>query len=241
MKKHSNRFGRIDAITRVIGAAALLGSGLVACGPASEAAEARGALDVGAAEATSENGSFLDRVLSREPATVEVTVPAGTFLKLRLDDSLSSRTSQVGDNFHATLEQEISVDGRLAFPRGSRVEGRVTEASQATKVGGRARLAVDFVSIASPEGDALPIDASLRQVGKSEKLKDGAIIAGSTAAGIVLGEAIDKGEGGILGAIAGGVGGYFAARETKGKALEIPAGTALGVETERPVVVKITL
>ena len=176
-----------------------------------------------------------------EPAVpVELEVPHGTLLRLTLDDTLSSHESSVGESFVARVEQEVSIDGRVAIPYGAVVRGRVTEAHEAHKVGGRAALGVAFETLETGDGGSLPIAASLRRIGKSEKVKDGAIIAGATAAGAILGESIDKGEGGVIGGILGGIGGAFAAKETGGKPIEILAGTGLAIELEAPMTVVVS-
>ncbi|MDX1383112.1 MAG: hypothetical protein R3190_05665 [Thermoanaerobaculia bacterium] len=224
-----------------VAAALVLGSALwVAawgCGRASVLES--GATAEAADTATAEPSFFARLVGSDEPAEIEVELPSGTLLTVTLSEGLSSRASRVGETFEATVDQEVSLDGRVAIARGSVVTGRVTEAHQADKIGGRAALGVEFVALAAADGASVPIAASLRQVGRSEAVKDGAIIAGATAAGAVLGESLDKGEGGIVGGILGGIGGAVAAKKTGGKAIEIPAGTRLAIELESPLTLKV--
>lgn len=181
---------------------------------------------------TAEPG-FFERLIEPEPDPV--VVPAGTTLTLRLEDTLSSHETPVGASFTGQVVQEVSVDGRLAVPAGSIVRGHVTEAHAAEKIGGRARLSLAFDELETPEGEAVPISARLAQKGKSEVGKDAAIIGGSTIGGAILGEAIDEGEGGIVGAVVGGIGGTIGALKTKGKPVVLPTGTMLHIALESSV------
>jgi len=54
-----------------------------------------------------------------------VTVPAGTTIPLVLDSALASRTAQRGDAVRAETSFPVAVEGRVAIPRGTYVEGVV--------------------------------------------------------------------------------------------------------------------
>ena len=175
---------------------------------------------------------LLERLL--EPETEPVVVPAGTLLVLRLQDSLSSHETPVGAAFSSEVVQEVSVDGRVAVPVGSVVRGHVVDARPAKKIGGRAILSLAFDEVETPQATA-GISARLAETGKSEAAKDAAIIGGSTIGGAILGEAVDKGEGGTVGAIVGGIAGAVGALKTKGKPVELAAGSTLSITLESPV------
>ena len=185
----------------------------------------------------SDGASFFDRLLGS--STRELTVPPGTLVQLRFSETVSSRANAVGDAFRTTVEEDVVVDDAIVIPAGSVVIGRVTEAHQPRKVGGRARLSLEFTALELPSGESAAIDAVFAQRGKSENLKDAAIIAGSTLGGVVLGEAVDEGEGGVVGGILGGIGGAVAATKTKAKPVEVPAGTVMAVELVRPVTLEV--
>ena len=76
--------------------------------------------------------------------------------------------------------------------------------------------------------------------GKSQTGKDAAIIGGATLGGAILGNAVDPGEGTKIGAIVGGVAGAIAAKKTKGKPVEVPAGTVMTLELSQPVTIEVT-
>lgn len=181
--------------------------------------------------------SFFDRLLAER--TREVTVPSGTTVLLRWSETLSSRANSVGDAFRTTVDEDVKIADAVAIPAGSVVVGRVTEAHQPQKVGGRARLSLEFTSVELPSGESTPIDAVFAASGKSQNLKDAGIIAGSTVGGAILGEALHEGEGGVVGGILGGIGGAVAASKNKARPVEIPAGTVMAIELVRPVTLEV--
>ena len=212
-----------------LGMLAVIGS---ACGVANS--DNRSA-DGTSAEPPQQEQSFFERLALAE--VEPVVVPAGTTLVLELQQTLSSHETPAGAAFDARVAQEVSVAGRVAIPAGTKVRGRVTEAHPAKKVGGRAILSLSFDEIETPEGDSVAISARLAQSGKSEVAKDAAIIGGSTLGGAILGEAVDEGEGTVVGAVVGGIAGTIGALKTKGKPVVLPAGSTLPIVLEQPVTV----
>lgn len=189
------------------------------------------------ADRATRHESFFDRLLGDR--TRAVTVPPGTVVQLRFSETVSSRYSSAGDAFRTTVDEDVRISDAVAIPAGSVIVGRVTEAHQPRQVGGRARLSLEFTGLELPSGESESIEAVFASRGKSQNLKDGAIIAGSTLGGAVLGEAVHEGEGGVIGGILGGVGGAVAASKNKAKPVEVPAGTVMAVELVRPVTLEI--
>lgn len=201
-----------------------------------EYSDLRDASDLSREERVKSDPSFFDRLLGDR--TREVTVPSGTTVMLRWSETVSSRASAPGDVFRTTVDEDVTIGDALAIPSGSVIVGRVTEAHQ-PKVGGRARLALEFTAVELPSGESAPIDAVFSASGKKQGLKDAGIIAGSTVGGAILGEAVDEGEGGVVGGILGGIGGAVAASRNKARPVEIPAGTVMAIELVRPVTLEV--
>lgn len=168
-----------------------------------------------------------------------LTVVAGETIDIEFRETLSSHTSQVGKTFRARVTKPVAVGGKVAIPAGTAIIGRVVEAEPAKKIGGRARLALDFESLVLANGATYSIDAVFSQAGKSQTGKDAAIIGGATLGGAVLGKQVGGDTGTIIGAVAGGIGGAFAAKKTKGKAVEVPAGTEMILELTQPVTIDV--
>ncbi len=67
------------------------------------------------------------------PAPSQLIIPAGTSIKIRVDQPLSSDRNIAGDTFAATLAQPIVADGYVVARRGQTIEGRVSESIKAGK------------------------------------------------------------------------------------------------------------
>ena len=145
----------------------------------------------------------------------------------------------MGESFSGHLTQDVAAGGEIVLPRGSLVLGRVSEAKPAKKVGGRARLSLEFHSLELPDGRQVPIEVVFAEVGKSAATRDAAMIGGSTLGGAVLGRAVDKGEGTAIGAIVGGLAGAAVAHETRAKPVVVNSGTLLSLELVQPVTVEV--
>jgi hypothetical protein len=160
------------------------------------------------------------------PAVAEsLVLPEGTELKLRLETALSSATSREGDAVTARVESASDADGRVALPGGTVLKGRVVEVRRAGRVKGRALVSVDFDRIVvrgrTRELQASPISVEA----PDDHGKDAKIVGGAAAAGALLGAIKDGKEGFAKGAVIGGAAGTGAVLLTRGRELEIPAGS----------------
>lgn len=141
------------------------------------------------------------------PKPVTVTVPEGTEIAIRLADPLDSEKSQTGDTFRATLAQSVLVGGKVAFPVGSDVEGRVVEAKNAAHFSGSSSLTLELTR--------LSVNGETYELRTDQWSKQGAARGKNTATKVGAGAAI----GAIIGGIAGG---------GKGAAIGAGAGAAAG-------------
>src|SRR5262245_33445394 len=160
------------------------------------------------------------------PEPIEsLRLPQGTELKLRLETALSSATSREGDPVTARVESAVDDGGRITLPGGTVLKGRVVEVKRSGRVKGRALVAVEFDRIVvrgrTSELDASPISAEA----PDDHGRDAKIVGGAAAAGAIIGAIKDGGEGFAKGAIIGGAAGTGAVLVTRGRDIEIPAGS----------------
>src|SRR5262245_25409030 len=137
--------------------AALAGA---ACGPGPRSEEARPR----PAAAAGADGRSVDAGREREPAARETERPRpvvaeGTPLVIKLESTVSSARSQVGDTFLGRLSEPIEAGGHVLVPAGAEVRGKVLVAQGAGRVKGRARLAVAFDRL-EVDGRKLEIETS---------------------------------------------------------------------------------
>lgn len=176
-----------------------------------------------------------------QPRAVAVTVPTGTAFDVEFLGSVASNTSRAGDTFRVRVARDVVVDGEVAIPGGSEVVGRVTEATPLRKVGGRARLGLEFTDVVLPSGSTIPIDASFVEQGRSETGRDAATIGGGAAGGAVLGRILskkDRSRGAVIGAIIGAAAGAVIASRTPGEEIEISQGTVVTLALDEEVEIR---
>ncbi len=184
------------------------------------------------------------------PVFATYTLPQNQYFRLRMNQTLNSGTSRVGDRFQATVVTPVYASGVEVVPAGSIVEGRVVSVSPARTRGREGQLAVQFDSVVVPDGTkhqlegtmtelqdarAGKVDAENEVTGNSSDKRNVAYVGGGTVGGAVLGGAIGGGKGAGIGAIIGAGAGVAGVMLTKGNEAELRSGTELGMVTVRPI------
>jgi hypothetical protein len=160
-------------------------------------------------------------------------VASGTALPIVLKAGLSTKTAQPEDRVVAELAESVVVDGDVLLPAGSEVSGHVVTAVRSGRVKGKARLVVSFDHVRAG-GRTFRIDATGFDVtAGSSKGKDAKIAGGAAAAGLLIGAIADGGEGALKGGLIGGAAGGAAVLATRGKEVELPAGSRYKIELRK--------
>ncbi len=113
------------------------------------------------------DGSLIHRAEPSKPnapqasSQTTVTIPAQTEAAVQLLSGLHTQVSHVGDPITARLLQPVFIDGRVALPSGSLIEGRITRIRNAGRMRRPAELALRFERITLPDGQYQPILAGL--------------------------------------------------------------------------------
>jgi hypothetical protein len=173
-------------------------------------------------------------------ATVrEVTIPAGTTLRLSLTSAVGSDTSRVEDAVRAELRQAIVVNGRQVVPAGAEVSGHVTDVARAGRVKGRARVAYRFSSLRTA-GESYEIrTAALSSEAAATKRADATKIGIGAGAGAAIGALLGGGSGAAKGAAIGGAGGTGVVLATRGKEVHVAPGAPVNVRLTAPLTLRI--
>jgi hypothetical protein len=180
-------------------------------------------------EATDLRNDIDQSLGSRRRVARDISLPDGTEIQVRLDQSLSSGTARLEDRFEATVAQSVMHDGVVAIPAGTEVAGTVVRAEAAERPSRGGRLELSFDSIRFDDGRRVEIKArvvSLEEEGLDKsKAGLGALIGG------ILGAVVDGKKGAVIGGILGGGGTVVA---STGDDVELPAGTVLTLRLDRP-------
>ena len=160
-------------------------------------------------------------------------VQAGTVLPIVLKQPVCTKTAQPEDRVVAELAEDVVEHGDVLLPAGSEVLGHVVTSLRSGRVKGRARLVVSFEKI-RVDGRTFDVDATGFDVtAESSKGKDAKIAGGAAAAGAIIGAIADGGEGALKGGVIGGAAGGAAVLATRGKEVELPAGSRYKIELKK--------
>lgn len=176
-----------------------------------------------------------------KPRFREVTAPAGTELPLELTTALSSETAQVESPVTARLRRAVVVDGLTVFPAGTVFHGSVTEVERAGRVKGRSHLAIRFTEVSVDEQRDRVATNSLSFEGEATKSEDATKVGAGAGIGAVIGGIVGGGKGAAKGAAIGGAAGAGTVLATRGRDVELAAGSELNATLASPFGVRVEL
>jgi hypothetical protein len=150
-------------------------------------------------------------------------------------DAVDSKTHEIGQQFRASLDEPVVVNGVTLLAKGAEVKTKLVDVTQEGRLSGRAAVTLVLTSI---EKDGRSIEATSSEVavaGKSRLKRTGAVVGGAAVVGAIIGGIAGGGAGAALGAAGGaGAGGAYQLFK-KGPALKIPAETRLTFILSGPV------
>jgi hypothetical protein len=179
----------------------------------------------------------IESALDMRYTGVPPSLPAGTQIMIRLDQSISSKTARPEDRITATVAEPVRLDGRVVIPVGTEVHGVVRDVSTADRLsrGGKLQLSFDNMRLDSRRLDMRTRVVSMGEgMDKSEAQKKaglGALLGG------VLGGITSGREGVVIGAILGAGGGVAA---SKGEDVSLPEGTIMTLSLDEALTVSTT-
>ena len=148
--------------------------------------------------------------------TTAGTLPVGTTLHARLDDSLGTDRNKVGDRFTATVTTAVTAEnGSTVVPAGATLHGTVTGLDDSDRVGENAYIRLDFESLSfggrdyafdadvvttavETKGDTRSETAKKAGIGAAAGAVLGAVIGDADLKNIVLGAAIGAAAGTVI-------------------------------------------
>jgi len=168
-------------------------------------------------------------------APAAIVVPAGTEITVTVDQKLSSKTSQPGQAFMASVAQPVTVDGRTAIPKGSSVSGKVLRAKEKGKIKGEGELAITLTSVTIRGRNYSLATGSLDSTVKGKGKRTAVTTGGGAAGGALIGGLAGGGKGAGIGALVGAAGGFVGGALTGNKQIEIAPETPLTFSLAKPL------
>ncbi|MFP5237482.1 MAG: hypothetical protein ACLGSD_16415 [Acidobacteriota bacterium] len=161
---------------------------------------------------------------SAQAAPPQVSIPKGTRLAIRVDQTISVKTSRPGDEFTGEIVEPIyAPDNSILVPKGTRVRGRVDAAHRRGRFKGASYLDLRLTAMRL-NGTEYPLET--REFAESKRGKGrrtAGLIGGGAGLGMLVGGLASGGAGLLWGGLAGGGAGTAAAAFTGNRDLYIPA------------------
>jgi hypothetical protein len=203
---------------------------------------ARAAQPLGYAPASSpapadDSAPVLPAAESSNRDAVSISIPRGTNLRVRLDETVDTRHNRPGDAVHATLYQPVVVGGRTVIPAGTRFTGHVTVADPSGRLKGRGHIGVALDSFHVGGRRYAITTSGVERASAAHKKRNGILIGGGAGLGAALGAIVGGGKGALIGAGAGAAAGTAGAAATGKLHVAIPAEAPLLFTLRTPVAI----
>ena len=158
------------------------------------------------------------------PAPVNVSIPVGTTLTIRIDQRISVKTSRSGDTFTGEIvDPVLGGDNSVLVPKGSQVGGTVDVSHRRGHIKGRSLLELRLTSL-TMNGAQYPLTTrDLAESKRGKGRRSAAMIGGGSGLGMLVGGVASGGVGLVVGGLVGGGAGTAAAGLTGNRDLVIPA------------------
>jgi hypothetical protein len=167
------------------------------------------------------------------PAVVEL--PAGTTLRIRLDQDLGSKISQPGDKFDATIADDVIVNGQTVIAKGARAEGMVIDAKPLGHLKGGALLELRLERVHTNWGSYAVATNTITRAEKGKGKRTAEFAGGGGIVGALVGGIAGHGKGALIGGVVGGGAGTAGSAFTGNKEIVLPAETVLTFHLNHPV------
>jgi hypothetical protein len=186
-------------------------------------------------------------------AQTGVSVPEGTPLKVKLETTISTFSSKVGDPFQGKTTEPVVIEGKTLIPAGSTIEGRVTKLNEPRRISGKPTIVIFPEHIVLPDGqrfmlNAVLVDTDIKGTDVNEEgqfkgtghdKRDQIEVAGGTGAGMLIG-GLAGGPPGLLIGGAIGAGATTTHWLVQRRSAVLPSGTGLLLELSRPMTMSTT-
>jgi hypothetical protein len=172
------------------------------------------------------------------PENIQAVVPAGTLMKVQLNQSIRTSTHRSGQSFFVTLKDPVVIGGKEVFQAGVPLIGSISQSLESGHFSGSALIELQLTRIIMPDGTTLPISTeTFQKIGQAHFLRNIGLIGIGTILGAGLGNLLGQIPGALIGIGFGGGTGAVLAYVTGKEDLFIKAGTELVFKTARPITI----
>ena len=169
-------------------------------------------------------------------------LPAGTRIRVQMDNEINSKVSSVDDTFTMKIAEPVIVREVIVLPVGTVIEGRVLRVKPAAVGGQGGEMEVEFETLRLEDGAKREIEGILVNPLKAERKSPvGSVltIVGGAALGAIVGAVSQADNGALIGAGVGAGVGTGAAYLRKGKEVRIKADEKFEIELTKNVILPV--
>jgi hypothetical protein len=170
------------------------------------------------------SGPIVSAVPPPPPVPVDVTIPAGTPLTIRIDQRISVKGSRAGDRFTGEIVDPVLTGSNTTLvPKGALVGGVVDVSHRRGHFRGRSLLELRLTSLTLNGTQYHLTTRDLAESKRGKGRRSTALIGGGAGLGMLVGGIATGGVGLVVGGLVGGGGGTAIAGLTGNRDIDIPA------------------
>lgn len=169
--------------------------------------------------------------------SVEVTVPAGSTITVRMIDGIDSSQNRPGQEFAASVDAPVVVEDHIVIRKGADARVRLVQAKSAGRMTGQSQLQVELVGLAIGAQTYAVESSAVEKTGASRGKRTAETVGGGAALGGLIGAIAGRGKGAAIGAAVGAGAGTAVQGATKGQQIQIPPETKLDFTLKAPITV----
>lgn len=183
----------------------------------------------------------------------ELSLPAGTGVKMKLETAISTSKSKPGDTFAGRVTEPVKQGENVVIPVGATIQGHIVRVTESRRVKGSPTIEINPDIITLPTGErytlnAVVVDSNIDGTsvndegaikGPGHDKRDVLVAAAGVGGGAGIGAAAGGGKGALIGAMIGGAAaaGHWLWRK---RSAELPAGSEITMELSRPLQLNTT-
>lgn len=167
------------------------------------------------------------------PAPTQYTVPRGTSLLVRMEQTVSAKKNNVGDSFSGALARSVVIHGANVLRAGTPVSGTVVAAKGQGRFKGDGALGISIDRV----GNYRVTTTSYEKTASGKGKRTAGFIGGGGGGGALIGGLAGGGKGALIGGLLGAGAGTAGAAFTGNKDISVPAESVVTFNLSEPLTV----
>jgi hypothetical protein len=125
---------------------------------------AAGILWAGTAAAQSNSNPQAQKSAPTQNAQASEAIPAGAPIEASLAKSLDAKKAKPGETVEAHVTENTEQNGKIIIPRGSKLEGHVTQATARSKGDSSSSIEIIFDKVVLKKGGEIPLNVGVQAI-----------------------------------------------------------------------------